>query len=167
MNSAYGFNSSNEELDEARKLKGTAYSNCQGLYIDDDGIAWWWLRTPDDSDKVDLVSCYGWTAPGQGIYGTGMGVVPALKFNPKAVDVSVVYDLDGGAWAEGYTAPISYKSNETLALPTAENVVRAGYTFGGWEQTSFMNKTVAYTAKWIANGYTVKFDSNDGTAVSD
>lgn len=167
VNSAYGFNSSNEELDEARKLKGTAYSNCQGLYIDDDGIAWWWLRTPDDSDKVDLVSCYGWTAPGQGIYGTGMGVVPALKFNPKAVDVSVVYDLDGGAWAEGYTAPISYKSNETLALPTAENVVRAGYTFGGWEQTSSMNKTVCYTAKWIANAYTVSFDSNGGTAVSD
>ena len=167
VNSAYGFNSSNEELDEARKLKGTAYSNCQGLYIDNDGIAWWWLRTPDDSDKVDLVSCYGWTAPGQGVYGTGMGVVPALKLNPKAVDVSVVYDLDGGAWADGYTAPISYKSNETLALPTAENVVRAGYTFGGWEQTSFMNKTVAYTAKWIANGYTVKFDSNGGTAISD
>ena len=96
-----------------------------------------------------------------------MGVVPALKLNPKAVDVSVVYDLDGGAWAEGYTAPTSYKSNETLALPTAENVVRAGYTFSGWEQTSLINKTVTYAAKWISNGYTVSFDSNGGTAVAD
>lgn len=167
INSAYGFDSSKSEFDEARKLKGTAYSKCQGLYCIDEGIACWWLRTPGNAEAVYLVSCYGWAALGQGVYGTGMGVVPALKLNPKAVDVSVVYDLDGGAWAEGYTAPTSYKSNETLALPTAENVVREGYTFSGWEQTSLINKTVTYAAKWISNGYTVSFDSNGGTAVAD
>lgn len=166
INSAYGFDSSNEEFDEARKLKGTDYSKCQGVYISQ-GYPHWWLRTPGDGKAVYLVSSYGWAALGQGVYGTGVGVVPALKLNPKAVDVSVVYDLDGGAWAEGYTAPTSYKANETLALPTAENVVRAGYTFSGWEQTSLINKTVTYTAKWIANGYIVSFDSNGGTAVAD
>lgn len=166
INSAYGFDSSKSEFDEARKLKGTDYSKCQGVYISQ-GYPHWWLRTPGDGKAVYLVSSYGWAALGQGVYGTGVGVVPALKLNPKAVDVSVVYDLDGGAWAEGYTAPTSYKANETLALPTAENVVRAGYTFSGWEQTSFVNKTVTYTAKWISNGYTVSFDSNGGTAVAD
>lgn len=166
INSAYGFDSSKSEFDEARKLKGTDYSKCQGVYISQ-GYPHWWLRTPGDGKAVYLVSSYGWAALGQGVYGTGVGVVPALKLNPKAVDVSVVYDLDGGAWAEGYTAPTSYKSNETLALPTAENVVRAGYTFGGWEQTSLINKTVTYAAKWISKGYTVSFDSNGGTAVSD
>lgn len=166
INSAYGFDSSKSEFDEARKLKGTDYSKCQGVYISQ-GYPHWWLRTPGNAEAVYLVSSYGWAALGQGVYGTGVGVVPALKLNPKAVDVSVVYDLDGGAWAEGYTAPTSYKANETLALPTAENVVRAGYTFSGWEQTSFMNKTVSYTAKWIANGYIVSFDSNGGTAVAD
>lgn len=166
INSAYGFNSSKSEFDEARKLKGTDYSKCQGVYISQ-GYPHWWLRTPGNAEAVYLVSSYGWAALGQGVYGTGVGVVPALKLNPKAVDVGVVYDLDGGAWAEGYTAPTSYKSNETLALPTAENVVRAGYTFSGWEQTSFVNKTVTYTAKWISNGYIVSFDSNGGTAVAD
>ena len=166
INSAYGFDSSKSEFDEARKLKGTDYSKCQGVYISQ-GYPHWWLRTPGNAEAVYLVSSYGWAALGQGVYGTGVGVVPALKLNPKAVDVSVVYDLDGGAWAEGYTAPTSYKSNETLALPTAENVVRAGYTFSGWEQTSLINKTVTYTAKWIANGYIVSFDSNGGTAVAD
>lgn len=166
INSAYGFDSSKSEFDEARKLKGTDYSKCQGVYISQ-GYPHWWLRTPGNAEAVYLVSSYGWAALGQGVYGTGVGVVPALKLNPKAVDVSVVYDLDGGAWAEGYTAPTSYKANETLALPTAENVVRAGYTFSGWEQTSFMNNTVAYTAKWISKGYTVSFDSNGGTAVAD
>ena len=166
VNSAYGFNSSNDELDEARKLKGTAYSNCQGVYISQD-YPYWWLRSPVDTDRVDYVSAYGWASAADGVYGTGVGVVPALKFNPKAVDVSVVYDLDGGAWAEGYTAPISYKSDETLVLPTAENVVRAGYTFGGWEQTSAMNKTVCYTAKWTAKTYTIKFDTRGGTQVAD
>lgn len=166
INSAYGFDSSKSEFDEARKLKATDYSKCQGVYISQ-GYPHWWLRTPGNAEAVYLVSSYGWAALGQGVYGTGVGVVPALKLNPKAVDVSVVYDLDGGAWAEGYTAPTSYKANETLALPTAENVVRAGYTFSGWEQTSFVNKTVTYAAKWIANGYTVSFDSNGGTAVAD
>ena len=166
INSAYGFDSSKSEFDEARKLKGTDYSKCQGVYISQ-GYPHWWLRTPGDAEAVYLVSSYGWAALGLGVYGTGVGVVPALKLNPKAVDVSVVYDLDGGAWVEGYTAPTSYKSNETLALPTAENVVRAGYTFSGWEQTSFVNKTVTYTAKWISNGYIVSFDSNGGTAVAD
>ena len=166
INSAYGFDSSKSEFDEARKLKATDYSKCQGVYISQ-GYPHWWLRTPGDAEAVYLVSSYGWAALGQGVYGTGVGVVPALKLNPKAVDVSVVYDLDGGAWAEGYTAPTSYKANETLALPTAENVVRAGYTFSGWEQTSLINKTVTYTAKWIANGYIVSFDSNGGTAVAD
>ena len=166
INSAYGFDPSKSEFDEARKLKGTDYSKCQGVYISQ-GYPHWWLRTPGDAETVYLVSSYGWAALGLGVYGTGMGVVPALKLNPKAVDVSVVYDLDGGAWAEGYTAPTSYKANETLALPTAENVVRAGYTFSGWEQTSLINKTVTYTAKWIANGYIVSFDSNGGTAVAD
>ena len=166
INSAYGFDPSKSEFDEARKLKGTDYSKCQGVYISQ-GYPHWWLRTPGNAEAVYLVSSYGWAALGLGVYGTGVGVVPALKLNPKAVDVSVVYDLDGGAWAEGYTAPTSYKSNETLALPTAENVVRAGYTFSGWEQTSLMNKTVSYTAKWIANGYIVSFDSNGGTAVAD
>lgn len=166
INSAYGFDSSKSEFDEARKLKGTDYSKCQGVYISQ-GYPHWWLRTPGNAEAVYLVSSYGWAALGLGVYGTGVGVVPALKLNPKAVDVSVVYDLDGGAWAEGYTAPTSYKSNETLALPTAENVVRAGYTFSGWEQTSFVNKTVTYTAKWISNGYIVSFDSNGGTAVAD
>ena len=166
INSTYGFDSSKSEFDEARKLKGTDYSKCQGVYISQ-GYPHWWLRTPGNAEAVYLVSSYGWAALGLGVYGTGVGVVPALKLNPKAVDVSVVYDLDGGAWAEGYTAPTSYKSNETLALPTAENVVRAGYTFSGWEQTSLINKTVTYTAKWIANGYIVSFDSNGGTAVAD
>lgn len=166
INSAYGFDPSKSEFDEARKLKGTDYSKCQGVYISQ-GYPHWWLRTPGDAETVYLVSSYGWAALGLGVYGTGMGVVPALKLNPKAVDVSVVYDLDGGAWAEGYTAPTSYKANETLALPTAENVVRAGYTFSGWEQTSLINKTVTYTAKWISKGYIVSFDSNGGTAVAD
>ena len=166
INSAYGFDSSKSEFDEARKLKATDYSKCQGVYISQ-GYPHWWLRTPGNAEAVYLVSSYGWAALGLGVYGTGVGVVPALKLNPKAVDVSVVYDLDGGAWAEGYTAPTSYKSNETLALPTAENVVRAGYTFSGWEQTSLINKTVTYTAKWISKGYIVSFDSNGGTAVAD
>ncbi len=165
VNSAYGFDSSNEAFDEARKIKGTTYSKCQGLYIDDEGVAYWWLRSPADSERVDLVSYYGWVSPGAGSYGTGMGVVPAFKFNPKAVDIQLNFDLDGGEWAEGYTAPTSYKSDASVMLPTASDLSKQGYTFGGWEQTSLTSKTASYKAKWSVNKYTITFDSNGGTAV--
>ena len=165
VNSAYGFDSSNEAFDEARKIKGTAYSNSQGLYCDNDGIAYWWLRSPGDSERVDLVSYYGWVSPGAGSYGTGMGVVPAFKFNPKAVDIQLNFDLDGGEWAEAYTAPTSYKSDASVMLPTASDLSKQGYTFGGWEQTSLTSKTASYKAKWSVNKYTITFDSNGGTAV--
>ena len=165
VNSAYGFDSSNEAFDEARKIKGTTYSKCQGLYIDDEGVAYWWLRSPADSERVDLVSYFGWASPGAGVYGTGMGVVPAFKFNPKAVDIQLNFDLDGGEWAEGYTAPTSYKSDASVMLPTASDLSKQGYTFGGWEQTSLTSKTASYKAKWSVNKYTITFDSNGGTAV--
>lgn len=165
VNSAYGFDSSNEAFDEARKIKGTTYSKCQGLYIDDEGVAYWWLRSPADSERVDFVSYFGWASPGAGVYGTGMGVVPAFKFNPKAVDIQLNFDLDGGEWAEGYTAPTSYKSDASVMLPTASDLSKQGYTFGGWEQTSLTSKTASYKAKWSVNKYTITFDSNGGTAV--
>ena len=165
VNSAYGFDSSDEAFDEARKIKGTTYSKCQGLYIDDEGAAYWWLRTPGDSERVDLVSYSGWVSLGAGVYGTGMGIVPAFKFNPKAVDIQLNFDLDGGEWAEGYTAPTSYKSDASVMLPTASDLSKQGYTFGGWEQTSLTSKTASYKAKWSVNKYTITFDSNGGTAV--
>ena len=165
VNSAYGFDSSNEAFDEARKIKGTTYSKCQGLYIDDEGVAYWWLRSPADSERVDLVSYFGWVSLGAGVYGTGMGIVPAFKFNPKAVDIQLNFDLDGGEWAEGYTAPTSYKSDASVMLPTASDLSKQGYTFGGWEQTSLTSKTASYKAKWSVNKYTITFDSNGGTAV--
>ena len=165
VNSAYGFDSSDEAFDEARKIKGTTYSKCQGLYIDDEGAAYWWLRTPGDSERVDLVSYSGWVSLGAGVYGTGMGIVPAFKFNPKAVDIQLNFDLDGGEWAEGYTAPTSYKSDASVMLPTASDLSKQGYTFGGWEQTSLTSKTASYKAKWSVKKYTITFDSNGGTAV--
>ena len=165
VNSAYGFDSSNEAFDEARKIKGTTYSKCQGLHIDDEGAAYWWLRSPADSERVDLVSYFGWASPGAGVYGTGMGVVPAFKFNPKAVDIQLNFDLDGGEWAGGYTAPTSYKSDASVMLPTASDLSKQGYTFGGWEQTSLTSKTASYKAKWSVKKYTITFDSNGGTAV--
>ncbi len=165
VNSAYGFNSSGDENDEARKVCGTDYAACQGLYVDNDNIAWWWLRSPGAADKVNNVSYFGRAGLGQGVYGTGTGVVPAFKFNSKAVDIKVNFDLDGGEWAKGYTAPSSYKSNESLTLPSAENVKKAGYNFAGFETISFINKTVFYKAKWIVNQFTITFDTAGGSKI--
>ncbi|WP_179090274.1 InlB B-repeat-containing protein [Paenibacillus sp. FSL H8-0548] len=59
---------------------------------------------------------------------------------------------------------------------TPDAPTRAGYTFDGWYSDSDLRSPYGFTAavtgdimlhaKWIANNYTVSFDSNGGTAVA-
>ena len=88
---------------------------------------------------------------------------------------TVTLNTNGGTIAQGKEV-ISYTYGVGATLPTAADITKTGYTFGGWydnEQctgtavtaistTDFGNKT--YYAKWTANTYTVKFDKNAETA---
>ncbi len=78
---------------------------------------------------------------------------------PETYNYNITYNLDGGAFADGVTAPTSY-SNESdfpLALPTPE---KSGYTFKGWknaygvvmtEITGNMRGDITLTAQWEKN----------------
>ena len=168
INSAYGFNSESSAEDTARQMKGTDYAKSQGLWVYNDADSsynvnsWWWLRSPYNSSSATEVGNDGWASSDSCVNSTSRGIVPAFKFNPAPVTISVSYELDGGVWAEGYTAPTSYSSYDTLVLPTAENVVRAGYTFGGWEQLTTSGATQVYKVKWEANEYTLTFVLGNG-----
>ena len=81
---------------------------------------------------------------------------------------TVQFDTDGGTAVSDMTVSTIAKSPETT---------KKGYTFVGWyTESSFTNKvtfpyevTKAQTlyAKWEKNKYTVQFDTDGGTAVSD
>ncbi len=93
-----------------------------------------------------------------------------------ATSYTITLNENSGSWVSGYTKPMSYTvESSAVTLPTASNITRTGYTFGGWYTTSTLsgsavtqiasgstgNKT--YYAKWTANTYTVTLNANGGT----
>lgn len=85
------------------------------------------------------------------------------------VENAISFDLNGGAFADGYTAPLGYNSNSEFILPTYKNVVNDGLTFAGWYDNSKLSgKPVTtigagetgsktYYAKWVIRD--VSFDN--------
>ena len=76
--------------------------------------------------------------------------------------VQFEYDLNGGNWADGFTPKDFYYKDEGLLLPDASKLERTGYTFAGWETSEPTADTIKCSAKWIADTYTVTFDSTGG-----
>lgn len=83
------------------------------------------------------------------------------KYEDKFFNVS--FDLDGGAFAAGVTAPSTI--NPVTELPKPE---KEGYVFLGWydadgNKVEQVLENVELTAKWELITYTVTFDANGGT----
>ena len=82
---------------------------------------------------------------------------------------TVTFDSDGGSEIGNQEVSDGRKANEPDA-PT-----KTGYTFGGWFVKTTEWNFLAYTvtenvtlkAKWIANEYTLKFNSNGGNEIAD
>jgi len=77
------------------------------------------------------------------------------KNHLELVENKIKYVLNGGSWAEGYSAPLVYNAGET-ALPNANNIVRKGFEFEGWydvddrlvkDISSYTGEVLLY-AKW-------------------
>ena len=95
------------------------------------------------------------------------------KWTP--ITYSIDYVPNNGTFKTTYTKPTSYTVESPVTLPTASNITRAGYTFGGWYEnsgctgtnvtatssTTTGNKT--YYAKWTIDSYTITFNTNSGT----
>lgn len=54
----------------------------------------------------------------------------------------ITYDLNGGNFSDGFTAPASYSSFSFIELPLAANVIKAGYEFLGWYTESNTNAPI-------------------------
>jgi uncharacterized repeat protein (TIGR02543 family) len=91
------------------------------------------------------------------------------------IGYKIKYDLGGGVYESG-SNPSSYNIYDSFTLI---NPVRAGHTFLGWtgsngtepqETVSVATSTrgtLSFKANWQADQYTVRFESNGGSAVPD
>ena len=92
---------------------------------------------------------------------------------------SVTYEKNGGT-ITNETAFQKYTYSKGLILPTAAQIERTGYTFGGWytdedfaQDTKVIELTATdaddktFYAKWTANEYTVTYDYQGATGEAD
>jgi uncharacterized repeat protein (TIGR02543 family) len=55
----------------------------------------------------------------------------------------ITYNLGGGSWVSGYTAPTSYNVTTAVTLPTIANITRSGYTALYWHEGSIIGPVVS------------------------
>ena len=115
--------------------------------IKQNGGALWWIRVNSSFQSEVAFSNGGMFGFDGDVEMTSRGVVPAFKFNPPSFKINISFDLNGGEWAVGYSAPTSYMSNEAIDFPSSGNVKKNGFTFNGWEQSLVENNTAFLQSK--------------------
>ena len=79
-NTDYGFVSRDSASDSAREMNPSDYSRATGAYVSDAGTGYWWLRSPNYSDKTGARYVYGGAADySYYVSFVNCGVVPALR----------------------------------------------------------------------------------------
>ncbi|MBQ8623939.1 MAG: InlB B-repeat-containing protein, partial [Oscillospiraceae bacterium] len=77
---------------------------------------------------------------------------------------TIKFDTDGGSAVTDITADFG------TAVTKPADPTKVGYTFAGWDvevPSTMPAENVTITAKWTINQYTIKFDTDGGSAVAD
>lgn len=84
--------------------------------------------TEFNNNKAPWIMLFRFTNPSEEttIYIDDIGTYSSV------VDGTVSFNLNGGAWAPGYTAPDGYTASSGLVLPNLDNVRNNGLAFAGW-----------------------------------
>ena len=130
-NPAYGFDAETSNADTARRIQGSDYARCQGLYVysssssEYNGNSYWRLRSPG---STSYSSCYvgygGHVYHYDSTYDTDYGVVPALKLqNLKSDPTGAPLTIDPGmaltiipeqpVWGDDITITATLPENAT------------------------------------------------------
>ena len=149
---SYGFGSSDNISDEARKSEISNYAERA------DSTAYWWLRSPGrSSNSAAYVSSHGYVNDWSYVYYDDFGVRAALNLNLSSdlwKDAGVVGSREGDVFFE-----VSYDANEGSGAPDSQikycgsglklserKPVREGYSFLGWSVDSAAAE-VSYNAE--------------------
>ncbi len=143
LNMSYGFSSDRAETDSARHAVATDYAVSQGLNVQTDGSAWWWLRT---SGSYSGTSCgVNFDGNASHYYNTNYvlnGIRPAVRLDVKsfvpetnvsAKDMVVYYKNSAVVEAEiteikdiDYTVKYSSSDEKVAKIDTDGNVTATG-----------------------------------------
>ena len=97
----------------------------------------------------------------------------SVNFNITYMDATAIFSN----WAPSYVPPANYQEGTGVILPTADNMFKEGYTFGGWydnpdfvgtpitEITSADTGDKTLYAKFIMNTYEVVFLDMNGNMI--
>ncbi len=93
------------------------------------------------------------------------------KWNEVIVTATLTFETNGGS----LIAPITQNAGTQITAPA--NPSKTGYTFGGWYSDAALNLPYSFGnmptsnftiyAKWTANNYTITFEENGGSSVTD
>ena len=99
------------------------------------------------------------------------GEPSAINFQLGAEEYAIEYDLGGAQWADGFEPVTSYTiESQAIALPTADDLVKPGFTFQGWfDNNTFSGEAVAsipagstgnkkFYASWSLDTYSIGYD---------
>jgi len=78
---AYGFNTKPDSSDTARRKQASGYAKCQGTWVSDGDIGYWWLRSPHCSYdyRSRVVNNNGSSADYSVAINCSYGIAPALQ----------------------------------------------------------------------------------------
>lgn len=100
------------------------------------------------------------------------GTANDITLYPKftAVNYTLTYITDGGEWADGYLKPETFTVNDTVSLPSGDNLQKEGYTFDGWYEgntkytqiAAGTTSNITLTARWTLITYNIDYDIGAG-----
>lgn len=120
-----------------------------------------------DIETRDGYKLDGWKDPENGkIYKTDgltsftMGLSDVVLYAQWTANVyNITYELNGGAWADGYTPPYTYTYGERQNVPNADKIIQSGFGLTGWytedgtkitEISAGMTGDIKLYAQWAA-----------------
>lgn len=172
LNENYGFTSTAFKSDSARVAKGTDYADCQGLFHDENGNPYWYLRS---AGYLGYLTCgvdeLGWVNYDFETYGTYYGVRPAFRMNLTSnITQSGVLEIGPEPLPEVEiehyveSMKVDYRATVTFSA-TVENATAGaqihwfvdGKDVGTGDKTAVKEAKKSYTiqAKYILDGETL------------
>jgi len=162
INPAYGFSSSCDTYDAARRAQGTDYAKSSGLEVGSNSYylknGSWWLRTPGcDEDCACYIYINGLISYGNDSYVdyTNVGIRPAIKINLSSLILvsSISLSKNTASLQTGKTLQLTATVNpsnanyKAVALKTSSSAVAAVSSAGLITAKSIGKATITCTAK--------------------